>query len=120
MTGLLPSTTIVVGLFVSLTQLSESKSLHPLEKQQDTAASNDHAQEVRIYVAPLPAKFHDWPAEDLWGFRSLGDAVDMSQSLWDPSWHAIDKWWVNQLSISPLRTADVDEADVVFVPATIR
>ena len=120
MTGFLPFKTIVVALFLSLTHLSESKSLHPLEKPQDIAASINRAQEVRIYLAPLPVKFHDWSAEDLWGFRSLGEAVDMSQNLWDPSWHAIDKWWINQLSISPLRTADADEADVVFVPATIR
>ena len=77
-------------------------------------------QEAKIYMTPLPQEFHGWPAEQLWGFRGLGSVVDINHSLWSADWHAVDKWWINQLNISPLRTADPDEADFIFVPATIR
>ena len=75
---------------------------------------------VRIFVAKLPPQFQSWSPEELWGFRGLGHAVDIKQSLWEANWHSVDKWWINQLNVSPLRTAEVNEADVVFVPATIR
>ena len=75
---------------------------------------------VRIFVAELPPQFQSWSPEELWGFRGLGHAVDIKQSLWEANWHSVDKWWINQLNVSPLRTAEVSEADVVFVPATIR
>ena len=75
---------------------------------------------VKIFVAQLPPQFQNWSPEELWGFRGLGHAVDIKQSLWEANWHSVDKWWINQLNVSPLRTAEVNEADVVFVPATIR
>ena len=77
-------------------------------------------QEAKVYITPLPQEFHGWSVEHLWGFRGLGNPADINQSLWAADWHAVDKWWINQLNISPLRTADPEKADFIFIPATIR
>ena len=79
-----------------------------------------HPGAVSIHVADIPSRFQTWTPEDLWGFRSLGHAVNISDNLWVPEWFSIDKWWINQLNMSPLRVFDAEEADVIFIPATIR
>ena len=71
-------------------------------------------------MADIPSRFQTWTPEDVLGFKSLGRVVNATDNLWVPEWYSIDKWWINQLNISPLRVHDAQKADVIFIPATIR
>ena len=114
---------VICSLLIVLSCLVHTGSSRPLTltgSVADFPGALILKQEAKIYLTPLPQEFYGWPVEQLWGFRGLGNALDIDQSLWSADWHAVDKWWINQLNISPLRTAKLEEADVVFVPATIR
>ena len=94
----------------------------PLESSFDLQTPRElPAALLRIYVAALPASYQKpWSAEELYGFHSLGRIANITHNVWNTLFHMYDKWWINQAHISPLRVSDVAEADVVFVPATLR
>ena len=78
------------------------------------------SQDVKIAVAEIPGKYTVGSVDEMWGFGALGSAVSIEDDLWQPRWPDIDKWWINQLNISPLRVWDHQSADIIFVPATLR
>lgn len=87
---------------------------------REVSAVYGQVQDVRIAVAEIPGTYTKGSVEQLWGFGALGSAVDIQDDMWQPRQHDIDRWWINQLNISPLRVWDQQHADIIFVPATLR
>lgn len=75
---------------------------------------------LKIYVADVPDEYRMYqPAEEFWAFRSLGNIIDLFANQWDSMWHAVDRWFTNQMHISPLRIYSADEADIVYINAAL-
>ena len=79
-----------------------------------------HGRNVKIAVAEIPGEYTKGSVEQLHGFGALGSVVDIQNYMWQPVWHEMDKWWINQMTISPLREWEHQRADIIFVPATLR
>lgn len=77
----------------------------------------EEAPFLKIYIAKLPREFQPREPDKLYSFHALGASVPATnQQLWNSLWHQIDYWINNQLIISPRRTYDAAEADIVVVP----
>ena len=92
----------------------------PIRSSIDRRSHKDTPGQVKISLAVIPEEFTKGSLENLLGFASLGKTIDIDNSFWESQWHEVDKWWINQLTISPLRVSDDDQADIIFVPATLR
>lgn len=102
---------VALSSTINNTHLVHSTTLRPRQMRSTT---------VLISIAKIPSRYTRYSSEELWAFRALGNAIDIDQGLWEPRVHDIDKWWINQLNISPLRVLDEESADIIFVPATLR
>ena len=109
------------SLLVLLLLLSSSIEYARLEPLHVGRPSHRNSpSQVRIAVAQIPEQFTKGNPETLMGFASLGRAIDIGDGFWESQWHEVDKWWINQLSISPMRVGNDSHADIIFVPATLR
>jgi hypothetical protein len=79
-----------------------------------------------FYVAEVPYAYTNGvygegktETDSHYDYASLEPLLAPEHDHWDSIWHRVVAWYINQISMSVLRTYDIDTADIIFVPATI-
>ena len=109
-------------LLLALAAVLCSRSIlaSPVQASQGSRLHRSIPKQAKIAVADIPERFTKGNLDALLGFASLGKVIDIESAFWESQWHEVDKWWINQLTISPMRVWDSEQADIIFVPATLR
>lgn len=109
------------------TKLQDSRGITPTALGVSKQPSSLVERALRLYVAEVPEKFFTGVSgkglEEInrqYGHGALGKIWSPRDKYWLTPWHQVDAYWTNLVSISPLRTYDVEQADMIYVPTLMR
>ena len=106
--------------------LEDSERPHQAASQQLVSAHDAQQDLLQVYVAEIPERYvkgagrlGEVETNAQYGFATVGSLLSLQRDHWDTRWHHTDAWFNNQLMVSPLRTHEADDANVIFVPAML-
>lgn len=93
------------------------------DEPRPTLSSRQVSRLPKLFIQEVPSRYRAGATatehDRTYGFSSLGPVLSVEHELWDSYWHAIDCWFIDQLRMSPLRTYNDSDADMIVVAASL-
>ncbi|CAK0733002.1 hypothetical protein CVIRNUC_000212 [Coccomyxa viridis] len=83
----------------------------------DESAKSKKSGHPRIYFSEIDSRYSGPTHDIVNGWKHLGELISPDEGIWTSGWQYLDVWWMHQLYMSPHVVWQLEDADIVFVPA---